>query len=96
MMMIIKDNKFTRVADSIKPDSRKRVSLPKSVVGEDTMYHVYSNSLGQIILDPQVAIPASELWLFNNKEALDIVKEGLTQTESINLGSFAQYVEDAA
>ena len=94
--MIIKDKNFTRVADSIKPDARKRVSLPKSVVGENIMYHVYSNSLGQIILDPQVAIPASEVWLFNNKEALDMVKEGMAQEESINLGSFARYVEDAA
>jgi hypothetical protein len=94
--MIIKHKNFIRVAASIKPDARKRVSLPKSVVGENIMYHVYSNSLGQIILDPQVAIPASEVWLFNNKEALDMVKEGLAQEESINLGSFARCADDAA
>ena len=95
-MMIIKDKNFTRVADSIKPDARKRVSLPKSIVGEDVMYNVYSNSLGQIILDPQVTIPTSEIWLFNNKEALEMIKEGMAQEKSVNLGSFAQYAEDAA
>jgi len=68
--------------------------LPKSLVGEGVMYHIYSNSMGQIILDPQVAIPASELWLFRNKKALEMIEVGISQKESIDLGSFAQYVED--
>lgn len=96
MVTIIRDENWIKRLDSIKPDSRRRVSLPKSLVGEGIMYHIYSNSVGQIILDPQVTIPISELWLFKNKEALDMVKEGMTQGESINLGSFAQYVEDEA
>jgi hypothetical protein len=35
------------------------------------------NSFGQIVLDPQVTIPASELWLFNNPAALASVQRGL-------------------
>jgi hypothetical protein len=77
MSTIIKNNKFTRISRSVKPDAKKRVVLPKELVGEDITYHIYSNELGQILLDPQVTIPASELWLFNNPEALALVKQGL-------------------
>jgi hypothetical protein len=51
--------------------------LPKIQIPEGVTYHVYSNSLGQIILDPQVTIPASEAWLFNNPDALASVRRGL-------------------
>ena len=46
-----------------------------------------------IILDPQVAIPASELWLFKNKKALEMVEIGMSQKDSLDLGSFAKYVK---
>ena len=78
MVTIIRDENFIKRADRVKPDSRRRVNLPKSLVGEGIMYHIYSNSMGQIILDPQVTIPASELWLFQNDNALASVKRGLT------------------
>ncbi len=74
--MIIKDTEFKRVAESVKPDTKKRVVLPKIPVQEGITYHIYSNSIGQIILDPQVTIPASELWLFNNPDALASVQRG--------------------
>ncbi len=60
----------------VKPDLRRRVSLPKTLVSEGVMYKIYSNSMGQIMLDPQVAIPASELWLFQNADALASIKRG--------------------
>ena len=94
MTPIIKDNNFIQRATGIKPDSRRRVNLPKSLVDEGVIYHIYSNSMGQIILDPQVVIPASELWLFRNKKALEMIEVGISQKESIDLGSFDQYVED--
>ena len=77
MTAIIKDEKFIRVAESVKPDAKKRVVLPRPSVQEGITYHIYSNSLGQIILDPQVTVPASEAWLFNNPEALASVQRGL-------------------
>ena len=76
MVTIIKSTDFKRVAESVKPDAKKRVVLPK--VREGITYHIYSNSLGQIILDPQVTIPASEVWLFNNPDALASVQRGLS------------------
>ena len=42
-------------------------------------YHVYCNDIGQIVLDPQVSLPASEAWLFKNKDARAAVAEGLRQ-----------------
>jgi hypothetical protein len=78
MTPIIKNTNFKKVADSVKPDAKKRVVLQKVQIPEGITYHVYENSMGQIILDPQVTIPASEAWLFNNPEALASVKRGLT------------------
>jgi hypothetical protein len=76
---IIKDAAFQRVAESVKPDAKKRVVLPKAQVREGVTYHIYSNSLGQIVLDPQVTIPVSEAWLFKNPEALALVRQGLKE-----------------
>ena len=79
MVINIKDTEeYTKVAESVKPDAKKRVVLPKALVGEGITYHIYSNSLGQIVLDPQVTIPASEAWLFNNPDALALVRQGLS------------------
>jgi hypothetical protein len=78
MTMIIKDSDFKRVAESVKPDAKKRVVLPAIPLREGITYHIYSNSLGQIVLDPQVTIPASEAWLFNNPDALASVRRGLS------------------
>ena len=75
---LIRGSEFQRVAESVKPDAKKRVVLPKLQVLEGVTYHIYSNSIGQIVLDPQVTIPASEAWLFNNPDALASVRRGLS------------------
>ena len=75
--MVIKNTDFEKIADSVKPDAKKRVVLHKVQMREGIRYHVYTNSTGQILLDPQVTIPASEAWLFNNPDALASVRHGL-------------------
>ncbi len=95
MATIIKDTDLTRIPGKVKPDSKRRVVLPSFLVREDIIYHIYSNRVGQIILDPQVTIPASELWLFENKDALASVDRGMLESARINRGSFAKYVKDA-
>ena len=95
MVTIIRDPNLTRIAGSVKPDNRKRVILPKTLIKEGITYDIYTNSVGQIVLDPQVTIPASELWLFENKEALASVDRGMAETTRINRGSFAKYVKNA-
>jgi hypothetical protein len=74
---IIRDTSFERVAEGVRPDAKKRVVLSGAELQEGVTYHVYINSLGQIVLDPQVTIPASEAWLFKNPEALGAVRRGL-------------------
>ena len=78
MATIIKDTDFKRIAESVKPDAKKRIVLPRVKMWEGITYHIYSNSIGQIVLDPQVTIPASEAWLFNNPDALASVRRGLS------------------
>ena len=78
MAMIIKDQDFKRVAEGVKPDAKKRIVLPKVTMQKGITYHIYSNSIGQIVLDPQVTIPASEAWLFNDSDALASVRRGLS------------------
>jgi hypothetical protein len=74
---VIKDAGFERVAEGVRPDAKKRVVLSGVRIEDGATYHVYINSLGQIVLDPQVTIPASEAWLFKNPEALGAVRRGL-------------------
>ncbi len=98
-MTIIRDTDLTRVAGSVKPDSKKRVVLPAALVREGIVYHIYHNSVGQILLDPQVTIPASELWLFENKEALASIDRGMLESlsgKAIKRGSFAKHTKDAS
>jgi len=76
---IIKNAKFRKIASNVKPDSKKRIILSKACQSEDVTYHVYCNEIGQIILDPQISIPASEAWLFNNSEAKEAVATGLKE-----------------
>lgn len=76
--MVIRDEVFERVADSVKPDAKRRVLLQGIQIQEGTTYHIYKNRIGQIVLDPQVTIPASEVWLFKNPEALASVMRGLS------------------
>lgn len=78
MATIIRNIELTKVAEGVKPDAKKRVVLPQVLVREGITYHIYSNSAGQIVLDPQVTIPASEAWLFNNPDAIASVRRGLS------------------
>lgn len=60
-------------------------------------YRIYRNEDGQILLDPQVMVPAREAWLFKNKKALASVRRGLKQAaegKGRYLGSFAKYAKE--
>ncbi|OGX07447.1 MAG: hypothetical protein A2Z88_04615 [Omnitrophica WOR_2 bacterium GWA2_47_8] len=88
---IVKDTHFEEVAE-VKLDSKNRVTLGKNKsVGKTSIYKVYRNAIGQIILDPQVTIPAHEQWLFKNKEAALAVKAGL---EDAKKGRLVKAPED--
>ena len=73
---VIKNTDFQLVSEFAKPDAKKRLSLGEAL-GCATAYNIYRNPLGQLILDPVKAIPTSEMWLYENAQALASVKQGL-------------------
>jgi hypothetical protein len=93
---IIRNSEFELVSEFAQPDAKKRLSLGEALRGA-TAYNIYRNSLGQLILDPVKAVPASEMWLYENAEALASVKQGLRESAErkiIDRGSFAKYAEE--
>jgi len=64
-------------AKNLKLDNKKRITLGKIAASNVTSYDVEVKENGVIVLYPKVEIPAEELWLFQNKEALASVKRGL-------------------
>ena len=78
-------------------DARKRISLAKFLPDYDvSSVRVYMEK-DKIILEPMTEIPAHELWLYKNPEALKAVKEGLKQSKEGKIrrrGSFAKYAKD--
>lgn len=85
------------VAQNVRPDSKKRVSLGLAIadLDKDATFTIYKDSAGRIILEPHVSVPLSEAWLFRNKSARESVARGLKQIKSAKpLGSFAKFAED--
>lgn len=79
----------------IRPDARGRLTLGSAA--RDTDYRVLVNEKGQILLDPVVAIPAGEAWLWENPLLRASMERALSQAaadEFEDLGSFADYVDD--
>src|SRR5271169_2271337 len=90
---VIKNADFQLISEFAQPDAKKRLSLGEALNGV-TAYNIYRNTLGQIILDPVKAVPASEMWLYENPQALASVKQGLRESaegKSVYRGSFAKH-----
>jgi len=93
---VIKKSDFQLISEFAQPDAKKRLSLGEASSGA-TAYNIYRNSLGQLILDPVKAVPASEMWLYENTEALASVKRGLRESadgKSLYRGSFAKHAKE--
>ena len=74
-------------------DSKKRISLTKLLPsGKISSVMAYKEN-DKIILEPMVEIPAREAWLYEDKDALEKVKRGLSQKGTITRGSFAKYAK---
>jgi hypothetical protein len=93
---ILKDSDFKLVSEFAQPDAKKRLSLGEALQ-DAKAFNIYRNSLGQLILDPVRTIPASEMWLYENPQALASVKKGLRESaegNSVYRGSFARHARD--
>ena len=72
----IKVNGEFQEIDTRTIDNRNRLTIGELVQGYNRV-RLYKNEMGEILLKPVVEIPASELWLFQNKEAFENVQKGL-------------------
>jgi hypothetical protein len=93
---VIKNSDFELVSEFAQPDAKKRLSLSGALSGVSA-YNIYRNTLGQIILDPVKAVPASEMWLYENSQALASVKQGLRESaegKTVYRGSFARHAKE--
>ena len=59
-------------------DTRNRLTLGEIFKGYKRV-RLFKNDRGEVLIQPVVEIPASELWLFQNKEALESVQRGLKE-----------------
>ena len=87
-------------------DKKNRVPVTKALgalrdlFGEDLSqlrFRIASNKAGQILLSPEVTVPAHEAWLYKNPGALTKVRTGLAQAARGKLralGSFAKHADD--
>jgi hypothetical protein len=92
---VLKDTDFQLVSEFAQPDGKKRLSLG-AALSDATAFNIYRNPLGQLILDPVKAIPASEMWLYENPQALASVKQGMRESaegKSVYHGSFARHAK---
>ena len=83
-MDLIKVNDNFKEIATKSIDDRKRLTLGKEI-GNFRRVRIYKNDRGEILLKPLVEVPASELWLYENKKALDSVKKGLNNAAEGNI-----------
>ena len=82
---------------TVRPDSAGRVTLGNLADGVSS-FHVFLTENNELLLKPFAEIPTNELWLFNNKEALSRVHQGIQEIESGETHEidedFTKYIED--
>ena len=79
-------------------DERGRLPMGKSGVRKDDRYAVAVNDDGQILLTPLVSIPRRELIVWEDQLLRESLARGLAEAaagETVDLGSFAEYLDDA-
>jgi hypothetical protein len=73
-------------------DARGRVNLAKLLPNIEDIHTVRAYTEGnKIILEPMAEIPAHELWLHQNPDALLSVQRGIKQAEQGKLRTRAAY-----
>src|SRR3972149_568987 len=72
---ILKIHDEFKEIDTRTIDDRNRLTLGELVECAKRV-RIYRNDRGEVLLQPVVEIPASEIWLFQNQKALESVKKG--------------------
>ena len=76
MKNILKVNDSFKEIGTRTIDERNRLTIGEILKGSKRI-RLYQNESGEVLLQPIVEIPASELWLFQNPEAINDIREGL-------------------
>lgn len=79
----------------LRPDVKGRIAL--GILAKGISSFVVEQQNDKIVLTPYAEIPAKEKWLFENKEALCKVKQGLkdsAESRVQSLGNFKKYLND--
>ena len=88
---------FKNVGEAVA-DERGRLPMGKSGVRKDDRYAVAVNDDGQILLTPLVSIPRRELIVWEDQLLRESLARGLAEAaagETVDVGSFAEYLDDA-
>lgn len=88
---------FKNVGEAVA-DERGRLPMGKSGVRKDDRYAVAVNDDGQILLTPLVSIARRELIVWEDQLLRESLARGLAEAaagETVDLGSFAEYLDDA-
>jgi hypothetical protein len=77
-------------------DSRRRVSLGKAGVSENTRYAVSVSDDGDLLLSPLVTIPARERVIWDRPEIMALIDRGISDVEAgrVTRMSFLDYLDD--
>jgi hypothetical protein len=81
---------------TVRPDSNGRIALGGLAKGVSS-FRIHKAEGGRLVLEPFAEIPASELWLYKNPEALAMVEQGLRESaegKTVRMDSFAKYLDD--
>lgn len=87
--MAMQNNKILR------PDNKGRITLGKLAKNVSGFKLIEED--GRIILEPQIEIPAKEVWLYKNSEAFKSVLQGIEDSKAGRTtyrGSFAKYTDE--
>ncbi|OGI04716.1 MAG: hypothetical protein A2Y25_08065 [Candidatus Melainabacteria bacterium GWF2_37_15] len=79
----------------VRPDTKGRITLGKLAENVSSFEIIVEN--GKIILEPLIEIPARELWLYKNPEALASLEKGVSEAKAGKVksrGSFAKYLNE--
>lgn len=81
----------------LKVDQKNRITLSGLIPEGVSSVRATVDNKNRIILEPYIEIPAHEAWLFQNPEALEMVRKGLEQSgksQKVDLGSFSSFSDD--
>ena len=77
-----------------RADSKGRVVLGAHLANKT--FRVTEQADGNLLLEPVVVIHEREAWLYQNPEAMAMVRKGIKESKAgkgVSLGSFAQYAD---